>query len=159
MQPQRRYLITYVKTTQLKPQVSSCSKLLNSLFVCRVNTTVKMRAGEITAFCILWKLFHLSSCSIAHMKYSKPVSKLKAINWGLPLAGHKLNATPVATSRVTNHIKCMAQCAKTEGCVAINLGPLQGKERECEMLDITRYSVSSFNFTAKAGWTYIGPKV
>ncbi|CAB4038036.1 Hypothetical predicted protein, partial [Paramuricea clavata] len=92
------------------------------------------------------------------MKYSK----LKAINWGLPLAGHKLNVTPIATSRVTNHIKCMVHCAKTEGCVAINLGPAQAGQHECEMLETTRYSIlnilSAKTFTAKAGWTYIGPK-
>jgi hypothetical protein len=64
------------------------------------------------------------------MKYSK----LKAINWVLPLAGHKLNVTPIATSRVTNYIKCMTHCAKTKGCVAINLGPAQAGEHECEML-------------------------
>jgi hypothetical protein len=86
------------------------------------------------------------------MKYSK----LKAINWGLPLAGHKLNVTPIATSRVTNHIKCTAHCAKTKECVAINLSP---GEHECEMLETTQYSLLFAKFTAKAGWTYVGPKV
>jgi hypothetical protein len=119
-----------------------------------------MSARKITAaLCMLWQYFHLSSCSIAYMKYSK----LKAINWGLPLAGHKLNVTPIATSRVTNHIKCMAHCAKTMGCVATNLGPAQAGQHECEMLKTTRYSIlnvfSAKIFTAKAGWTYIGPKV
>ena len=116
----------------------------------------KMSARKFTAgLCILWQCFHLSSCSIAYMKYSK----LKAINWGLPLAGHKLNVTPIATSRVTNHIKCMVHCAKTEGCVATNLGPAQAGQHECEMLETTRYSILNSKFTAKAGWTYVGPKV
>ncbi|CAB4020032.1 Hypothetical predicted protein [Paramuricea clavata] len=113
-----------------------------------------MSARKVTAgLCILWQCFHLSSCSIAHMKYSK----LKAINWGLPLAGHKFNVTPIATSRVTNHIKCMVHCAETEGCVAINLGPAQAGEHECEMLETTRYSIFNAKFTAKAGWKYVGP--
>ena len=84
--------------------------------------TRKINAG----LCMLWQLFQLSSCSIAHMKYSN----LKAINWGLPLAGHKLNVTPIATSKVTNHIKCMAECGKNKQCVSINLGPSQGGVRE-----------------------------
>ena len=91
------------------------------------------------------------------MKYSK----LKAMNWGLPLVGHKHIATPIATSKVTNHSKCMAQCGKTEGCVAINIGTSQeDQEHKCEMLDTTRYSASNFmNFTAQPGWTYTGLKV
>ena len=99
------------------------------------------------------------------MKYSK----LAAINWGQPLAGHKLNVTPIAMSRVTNHIKCITECAKSEGCVAINLGPSQAGEHDCEMLKTTRHSLFNANvmlnsisnaiFIAKPGWTYVGPKV
>jgi hypothetical protein len=83
------------------------------------------------------------------------------MNWGLPLAGHKYNVTPIATSKVTDNMNCMVQCGRNEGCVAINIGPrLQGQDRKCEMLDTTRYSVSNFmNFTAQPGWTYIGLKV
>ena len=89
------------------------------------------------------------------MKYSK----LKAINWGLPQVGHKLNVTPIATARKTNHIKCMAECGKTKGCVSINLGPSQNGEKECELLDVIRHSFSNANFIVNAGWTYVGPKV
>ena len=88
------------------------------------------------------------------MKYSN----LKAINWGLPLAGHKLNVTPIATTRKTNHIKCMAECGKTKECVAINLGPSQDGEKECELLDVVRHSLSNANFVVSTGWTYVGPK-
>lgn len=84
--------------------------------------------------------------------------KLEVVNWGLPLAGHKLNMTPIARAKATNHMKCMAQCTKIEECVAINLGPLQSEERECEMLDNTRYSRPPVNFIAKPGWIYVGPK-
>ena len=105
--------------------------------------------------CILWQLFSLSSCTISYMKYSK----LKAINWGLPLAAHKLNVTPIATTRKTNHIKCMAECGKTKGCVAINLGPSQDREKECELLDVARHSLSNADFIVSTGWTYVGPKV
>ena len=89
------------------------------------------------------------------MKYSN----IKAINWGLPLAGHKLNVTPIATARKMNHIKCMAECVKTKGCVAINLGPSKNGEKECELLDVMRYSSSNAKFIVNAGWTYVGPKV
>ena len=109
------------------------------------------------ALCMLWQLFQLSSCSIAHMKYSN----LKAINWGLPLAGHKLNVTPIVTSTVTNRVKCMAECGKTKGCVSINLSPSQSGEQKCELLETTAYSRSSLNakYAVQAGWTYVGPKV
>ena len=53
----------------------------------------------------------------------------------------------------------MVQCGKTDGCVAINMSPLQGEEHECEMLDLTRYSKFFAKFIAKPGWTYTGPKV
>ena len=89
------------------------------------------------------------------MKYSN----LKAINWGLPLAGHKLNVTPIATTRKTNHFQCMAECGKTKGCVAINLGPSQDGEKKCELLNSVRHSLSNANFVVNAGWTYVGPKV
>lgn len=115
----------------------------------------RMSVQKIAAMCILWQFFHHSSCSIAYMKYLK----LKAINWGQPLAAHKLNATPIASSTVTNYVKCMGQCGKTKGCVAINFGPMEGGERKCEMLGTTRHSASMANITVKAGWTYVGPKV
>ena len=108
--------------------------------------------------CMLWQLFSLSSGAISYVNHSK----LKAINWGLPLAGHKLNVTPIATARKTNHVKCMAECGKTKGCVAINLGPSQNGEGECELLDVVRYSFSAnlnANFVVSVGWTYVGPKV
>lgn len=114
----------------------------------------KMLPREIIAVCLFWQFFHQSCCKIAYLKYSK----LKAINWGLPLTGHKLNATPIATSKVTNHVKCMGRCGKTEGCVAINLGPSQSGERECEMLRATRYSLL-VPISVEADWTYVGPKV
>ncbi len=114
-----------------------------------------MTATKAIAALMLWQFFQLSSCSIAHMKYSN----LKAINWGLPLAGHKLNVTPIATSKVTNHITCMAECGKTKGCISINLGPSQSGEQKCELLETTRYSKSNSKFTVQAGWTYVGPKV
>ena len=110
---------------------------------------------KVTAFAIFWQFFHLSSCSLAYLKYAN----MKAINWGQPLAGHRLNATPIATSKVSNRIKCMAECGKTQGCVAINLGPNQVGEHECEFLSNTRYGFSFVNITAEAGWTYTGPKV
>ena len=116
----------------------------------------KMATTQIAvALCIIWLSFHPSSCSIALMKHRK----LKAVNWGLPLAGHKLNMTPLASAKATNHMKCMAQCTKIEGCIAINLGPLQSEERECEMLDNTRYSKPPVKLIAKPGWIYVGPKV
>ena len=115
-----------------------------------------MIAKQITAaLCLLWQFFNLSSCSIGHMKYRK----LKVMNWGLPLAGHKFNVTPIATSKATNHMKCMTQCTKTDGCAAINLGPLEEGKQECEMLNITRHLKLHKKFTPKPGWTYIGPKV
>ncbi|XP_028406691.1 ficolin-1-B-like [Dendronephthya gigantea] len=83
---------------------------------------------------------------------------MKAINWGLPLAGHKLDATPIATSKVSNRIQCMAKCTKTQGCVSINLGPSQAGEHECALLDTTRYGSTFRNLTVAAGWTYMGPK-
>ena len=106
---------------------------------------------------MLWHCFHLScsSVTVAHMEHSH----LKAINWGFPLAGHKLNVTPIATSIEKNHFKCMVQCGKTDDCVAINLGPLQDGEHKCELLETTRYSKSNSKFIANAGWTYSGPKV
>ena len=106
-------------------------------------------------FCIAWQFFHLSNCTIAYMKYSK----IKAINWGSPLAGHKFNVTPISTTKTTNLIQCMTQCTKAEECIAVNFGPPQSGERECEMLAITRHSKSKEKFTVKAGWTYVGPKV
>lgn len=109
----------------------------------------------VVAFCIAWKFFHLSNCTIAYMKYSK----IKAINWGLPLAGNTFNITPIATTKATNHIQCMTQCTKAEKCIAVNVGPSQSGERECEMLAVTRHSKSQKRFTVKAGWTYVGPKV
>jgi hypothetical protein len=105
-------------------------------------------------FGIFWQLFSLSRAGISHMKYLN----VKAINWGLPLAGHKLNATPIATTKKTNHIQCMVECAKTEGCVAINHGPSQNGEKECELLDVARYSLKN-PIIASPGWTYVGPKV
>ena len=115
----------------------------------------KMSIRQITAlFCVVYQSFDLSSCIIAFMKHSK----IKAMNWGLPLAGHKLNMTPMAT-KATNHMKCMAQCTKIDGCVAINLGPPQNGEQQCEIFNVTRYSKPPANFTAKSGWTYVGPKV
>ena len=115
-----------------------------------------MATKQVTfVLCIIWLSLHLSSCSIAHMKHKN----MKALNWGLPLAGHKLNMTPIATTKATKHMKCMAQCTKVEGCVAINLGPSQNGEGECEMLNLTRYSKPPAGFTAKPGWTYVGPKV
>ena len=105
--------------------------------------------------CIVWQLFSLSIATISYMKYSN----LKAINWGLPLAAHKLNVTPIATTRKTNHIKCMAECGTTKGCFAINLGPSKNEEKECELLDVVRHSLSNANFVVSTGWTYIGPKV
>ena len=44
------------------------------------------------------------------MKYSK----IKGITWGLPLAGHRFNVTPIATTKATNHIECMTRCTKAE---------------------------------------------
>ena len=118
-----------------------------------------MVAGIFTTFftCILWQFLHSSSgtINVASLKYSR----FKAINWDLPLVGHKFNVTPIATTKVTSHIKCMAQCGKTEGCVAINMSPLEGEEHECELLDLTRYSKFSLKLIVKPGWTYTGPKV
>ena len=117
-----------------------------------------MSARQFTiALCIVCLGFHLSSCSITLMKHKK----FRAVNWGLALAGHKLNMTPIATTKATNHIKCMTQCTKIDGCLAINLGPPHNGERECEMFNITRYSMvwPLVKFTAKPGWTYVGPKV
>ena len=117
--------------------------------------TSEMSVKKVSALAtIFWHLFQLSSCSLARVKYGN----VKAINWGLPLAGHRLNATPIATSKVPNRIKCMAQCGKTKECVAINLGPDQAGEHECELLDSTRYGFL-FAITVEAGWTYTGPKV
>ena len=107
---------------------------------------------KLIALAIFWH-FHLSSCSLSHVKYAS----LKAINWGLPLAGHRLNSTPIASSKVANRVQCLASCAKTEGCVAINLGPLQAVEHECELLDTSRYGFA--DMAVKAGWTYTGSKV
>ena len=91
------------------------------------------------------------------MKYSK----IKGITWGLPLAGHRFNVTPIATTKATNHIECMTRCTKAERCMAINFGPpqAQSRERECELLAITRHLKSPKKFTVKPGWTYVGPKV
>ncbi len=126
------------------------------LVIVSSSTAHMMSSRKINAaLCMLWQIFQLSSCSIASLKYSN----LKAINWGLPLVGHKLNMTPIATSSVTNRVKCMAECGKTKGCVSINLGPSQSGEQKCELLETTRYSKSNAKFTVQAGWTYVGPKV
>ena len=116
-----------------------------------------MSTPSLTAIlCILWQLFSLSTADISYVKYSK----LKAINWGLPLAGHKLNVTPIATARKTNHIQCMAECGKTKDCVAINLGPSQDGKKECELLDVLRHSLPNTKyFVVSPGWAYVGPKV
>jgi hypothetical protein len=53
----------------------------------------------------------------------------------------------------------MIECGKTKGCVAINLGPSQNGEKECELLDVKRYSSSNANFIVSPDWTYAGPKV
>ena len=113
-----------------------------------------MFVKKIITLAIFWQFFHLSNCSLAHVKYTK----LKAINWGLPLAGHRLNATPIATSKVPNRMKCMAECGKTKGCVAINLGPHQAGKHECELLDTSRYGLWA-DMTVKDGWSYAGSKV
>ena len=113
-----------------------------------------MSCIEITALCIIWLFLEMSS--VVDAKHSK----FAVVNWGLPLAGHKLNTTPIAISAVTNHIQCMTQCVKTNGCFAVNIGSLSEGLHNCEMLKTGRYYfISNVPFVLQAGWTYIGPKV
>ena len=114
-----------------------------------------MSLKKIVILAVLWHVFYLASCSLFHVNYAN----VKAINWGLPLAGHKLNATPIATSKVSNRIQCMAKCTKTKGCLSINLGPSEAGKHECALLETILYGSTFPNLTVAAGWTYVGPKV
>ena len=113
-----------------------------------------MAVAIVFALALFWQTFHLSTCTLAYRKYGN----LKAVNWGLPLAGHRLNATPIATKNVADRMACMTQCVKTNGCVAINFGPEQAGEHECELLNTTRYRVFQ-EIIVKPAWTYTGIKV
>ena len=113
-----------------------------------------MDVKTIAAFAIFLQLCRFASCDIVHIKYAN----LKGINWGLPLAGYRLNVTPIASVKVSNRIACMAQCVKTKGCVATNFGAEQAGDHECELLDTTRYS-NVVNEMVEGAWTYTGPKV
>ena len=114
-----------------------------------------MAVGKICVLVFLFQLFHIATCTLAYLKYGN----FKAINWGLPLAGHRLNATPIATSKVSDRMACMTKCVKTDGCVATNFGPEKTEEHECELLNTTRYGISFKKIIVESGWTYTGPKV
>ena len=114
-----------------------------------------MAVARICAIVLLFQLFHIATCTLSYVKYGN----FKAINWGLPLAGHRLNATPIATSKASDGITCMTKCVKTDGCVATNFGPEQAGEHECELLSTTRYGLSFRKIIVESGWTYTGPKV
>lgn len=114
-----------------------------------------MAVARIFSLVFLWQLFHISTCALSYLKYGN----FKAINWGLPLAGHRLNATPIATSKVSDRMACMTKCVKADGCIATNFGPEQAGEHECELLNTSRYGFSLKKIIVEPGWTYTGPKV
>lgn len=88
----------------------------------------------------------------------REMSDFRVINWGLPLAGHKLKVRPLNMGTARNLFDCMSQCTKTEECISINLGPRVGEEHVCEELKQDRHRLFK-NMTIQPGWTYVGLKV
>ena len=115
---------------------------------------------QIFIFLLLW--VSISVCfaktKLTYVKHSKLTG---TINWGLPLAGHKLSTKPINSGTAKDRVHCMMQCTKTEDCIAINLGPQDARGLHvCETLSVHRHFVNLVNnITVAAEWTYVGIKV
>ena len=80
------------------------------------------------------------------------------VHWAPPINGRKLVTIALSSEKTSDIKDCVLKCFTTNGCVALNFGPRQGKHHVCELLKTNRHFLFS-NFTAMPGWTYVGKQV